>query len=206
MLCNNIYMGIKETHIQDEKALRQIRRLSLPLLILLSIALGLIVLIQIPEVFALLFFFHGNGTWHAAVSCSASGINLSIFASPGHSQDVMVESLSFGQRSALALPAALCAICGGVAIFHLRQLFALYSRGAVFTEGNIRHIKRFGLWLAVAGILVNGAGRVFFVVTGQHAHGIANALMAVICGGMIYVVARVMDLGRQADEERKEFI
>jgi len=206
MLFHNISMNIKETPIPDEKALRQIRRLSRPLLILLSVALGLLILVQIPQIVALLFFFHGNGTWHAAVSSSASGINLSIFARPDHSPDVMVELLSFGQRSVLALLGALCAVCGGMAIFHLRQLFALYCRGDVFTEDNIRHIKRFGLWLAVAGVVVNGAGRVFFVVTGQHAHGIANAAMAVICGGMIYVVAWVMDLGRQADEERKGFI
>jgi len=199
-------MNIQKTPMPDEKAIRQVRHLSRPFLILLSIALALVVLIQIPQIIALLFFFHGNGAWHAVVSCSASGINLSIFARPDHSPDVMVESLSFGQRSVLALLAALCAVCGGMAIFHLRQLFALYCRGAVFTEDNIRHIKRFGLWLAVAGVAVNGAGRVFFVVTGQHAHGIANAAMAVIFGGMIYVVGWVMDLGRQADEERKGFI
>jgi len=192
--------------MQGEKALRQVRRLSRPFLILLSIALALIVLVQIPQIVVLLFFFHGGGAWHAAVSCSGSGINLSIFSGPGHSPDVLVESLSFGRRSVLALLAALCTVCAGMAIFHLRQLFALYSRGAVFTEDNIRHIKRFGLWFALAGVVVNAAGHVFFVVTGQHAHGIANAVMAVIYGGMIYVVAWVMDLGRQADEERKGFI
>jgi len=199
-------MDIRDIPIQDEKTLRQVRRLSRPFLILLSIALGLVVLVQIPEIAALLFFFHGNGAWHAAVSCSASGINLSIFANPGRSPDVLLESLSFGERSVLALIAALCAMCGGLAIFHLRQLFALYSRGTVFGEDNIHHIKQFGLWFVVAGIVVNGAGRVFFAVTGQHAHGIANAAMAAICGGMIYIIARVMDLGRQADEERKGFI
>jgi hypothetical protein len=198
-------MNMNEMPIADG-TLRQVRRLSRPFLILLSIALGLIVLVQIPEIVALLFFFHGDGTWRAAVSSSASGINLSIFASPDLSPDVMLESLSFGQRSALALLAVLCTISGGVAIFHLRQLFALYCRGEVFTEDNIRHIKRFGLWLVVAAIVVNGAGRVFFVVTGQHSHGTANGAMALIYGGMTWVVARVMELGRQADEERKGFI
>ena len=203
---HNASMNTKQTPAADENALRQVRRLSRPFLILLSVALGLLVLVQIPEIVALLFFFHGDGAWHAAVSFSASGINLSIFAGTDHSPDVMLESLSFGQRSALALLAVPCAASGGVAIFHLRQLFALYSRGAVFTEDNIRHIKRFGLWLVVAAVVVNSAGRVFFIVTGQHSHGTANAAMALIYGGMTYVVARVMELGRQADEERKGFI
>ena len=197
---------MKETSLPSEKALRQVRHLSRPFLVLLSLALGLIVLVQVPEIVALLFFFHGNGAWHAAVSCSASGINLSIFSRPDRSPAVLLESLTFGQRSVLALMAALGAVSAGVAIFHLRQLFALYSQGAIFTENNIRHIKRFGLWLAVAGIVVNGAGHVFFAVTGRHPHGIANAVMAVIYGGMTYVVAQVMELGRQADEERKGFI
>ncbi len=30
--------------------------------------------------------------------------------------------------------------------------------------------------------------------------------MAVVYGGMTWVVARVMELGRQADQERKEFV
>jgi hypothetical protein len=190
----------------DENTLRQVRRLSRPFMILLSIALGLLVLVGIQMIVALLFFFHGDGAWHAAVSFSGSGVNLSIFKSPDHSPDVMLESLSLGQRSALALLVAPCIAVSAMAIFHLRQLFALYSRGAVFSEDNIRHIKRFGLWFVVAALMFNAAGLVFFIVTGQHSHGTANAAMALVYGGMTWVVARVMELGRQADEERKGFI
>ena len=189
--------------MSDEIALRRVRRFSRPIVILLSIALGLVVLVQVPEVIAMLFFFHRGGTWHATVASSAEGIGLSI---PGHAPDVMLESLSFGQRSALALLAALCAACGGLAIFHLRQLFALYSRGEVFAAANIGHIKQFGLWLAASGIVVNVADRLFPVITGQPTHGFANAAMAFVYGAMTWVVAHVMDLGRQADVERKEFI
>jgi hypothetical protein len=189
----------------NQHAMRQLQRLTHPFRSVLSFALGLLVLFQI-FVIIVLFFFHGSGAWHAAVSYSASGINLSIFASPDDSPNVALESLAFGQRAMLALLAAVCATCSGFVIFHMRQLFALYSRGVVFTEGNIRHIKRFGLWLVVAAVVVNGSGRIFFVVTGQHAHDTANAAMALIYGGMVYLIARVMELGRQADEERNEFV
>lgn len=189
----------------DKNALRQLMRLARPFRSVLSCALGLLVLFQV-SVIGMLLFFHGSGAWHAAVSYSASGTNLSIFASPDNSPDVALESLAFGQRAVLAFLAAVCATCGAFVILHLRQLFALYSRGVVFSEGNIRHIKQFGLWLVVAAVVVNGSGRIFLVVTGQHAHDTANAAMALIYGGMIYVIARVMELGRQADEERNEFV
>ena len=188
----------------NDHSLRQLRRLSQPFVILLSIALGLVVLVQVPEIVAILFF-HSGGDFHAAVASSANGIGLSIWGKdppPG----VALESLSFGQRSALALLAALCAACGGLALFHLRQLFALYARGVVFADDNIRHIKRFGVWLALAAIAINASGWLFHMVTGEPSHGAANAAMAVVYGGMTYVVARVMELGRQADQERKEFI
>lgn len=111
----------------NETALPRLRRLSHPFVILLSIALGLLVLFQIFVV-GMLFSFHGGDAWHGAVSFAASGINLSVFAGPVHSPDVALDSLSFGQRAMLAFLAALCGTCGGFVIFHLRQLFALHYR------------------------------------------------------------------------------
>jgi hypothetical protein len=189
----------------EDTMLRQVRRLSWPFMILLTIVLALVVLVQVPEIVAILFFFHTGDAWHAAVSASAGGIGLSVWGAnqpPG----VALDSLSLGQRSALALLAALCTTCGGLAIFHLRQLFALYSRGEVFAAANIGHIKQFGLWLVASGVMINVADRLFPMITGEPSHGFANAVMAVVYGGMTWVVARVMELGRQADVERREFI
>jgi hypothetical protein len=188
----------------DETALRQLRRLSRPFVILLSIAFGALVLVQTAFIIALLFF-HGSDDWHAAVGSSADGIGLSIWGKdqpPG----VPLDSLSFGQRSALALLTAFCMTGSALALFHLRQLFALYSRGEVFAAENIRHIKGFGLWLIAAAIMINIANRLFPMITGEPSHGFANAAMAVLYGGMTYVVAKVMELGRRADEDRRGFI
>ncbi len=191
----------------DHHASRQLRRFSQPFVILLSIALGLLVLFEITTIAAILFLFHGDGAWRAAVSFSQSGVNLSIgSASDQAGHGVALESLAFGQRALIALLGALCATCSGFALFHLRQLFTLYSRGVVFAEDNIRHIKRFGLWLVAAAIVINGSGRLFLIITGQPPFDTANAAMALVYGGMTYVMARVMELGRQADLERKEFI
>ena len=189
----------------DETVLHRVRGLSRPFLILLTIALIALVMVQGGEILAVLFF-RSDGGWHAAVRSSADGIGLSIFANPDRSRDVLLESLSFWQRSALALLAGLCATTGGLALFHLRQLFSLYSRGEVFAEASIRNLKRFGLWLALSGVMVNVADHLFPLVTGHPAYSFANAPMTLVYGGMTYVVARVMELGRQADQERREFI
>ena len=187
-----------------DKSLTQVRRLSRPIMILLSIALGLIVLVNVPEIVAMLAF-HESAARHASVGASEGGIDLS-FWGKGQPRGVALDSLSFGQRSEVALLAALCAACHGLVVFHLRQLFALYARGEIFVAANIHHIKRFGLWLAASGIMINVADRLFHTITGQPAHGFANAAMAVVYGAMTWVVARVMELGRQADLERNEFI
>ena len=188
----------------DDPALRPVRRLSRPFMILLTIALGLAVLVKGAEILAILFF-HGGDAWHASVGSSDGGIGFSL-AGRDQPPGVALESLSFGQRSALALLAALCTIGSGLALFHLRQLFALYSRGEVFSRGNVSHIKWFGLWLALAAIMINVTDRLFPMITGEPSHGFANAAMGVVYGGMIWVIARVMELGRQADQERREFI
>src|ERR1700685_69301 len=188
-----------------DDVLSRLRRLSRPFMILLSIALGLLVLVQSFEIAAILFFFHG-GAWHAVVSFSASGINLSVFADSDHVPGVSLESLAFRQRAMLALLGVLCTTCAAFAISHLRELFALYSKGVVFDEMNVRHMKLFGCWLVVASVAVNLSGRAFFAVTGEPAHDTANAAMAVVYGGMIYVIARVMELAREADEERRAFV
>jgi len=190
----------------DANPLHRLKRLSRPIAVLLSIALALLVLVEVPAIVAILFFFDGDGAWRAAVSFSEVGVNLAIFASGDPVRAVPLDALGFGQRSAIAALAALCAACGGLAIFHLRQLFALYSRGIVFAAENIRHIKRFGLWLVVAGIAINGSGRVFFLVTSHHPDSIANAAMAIVYGGMTFAIARVMELGREADLERNAFV
>ena len=190
----------------DDAILRQVRRLSRPFVVIFTIALGLLVLIEALQLLALLLLPHGVGGWRGGLSASAEGINLSVVRSSDPVPGVALEALSFVQRAELAALSLASAICGGLAVFHLRRLFALYARGEVFAEDNIRHIKRFGLWLALSAVMINVADHLFPAITGQPAHGFANAVLALVYGGMTYVVGRVMELGRQADVERREFV
>jgi hypothetical protein len=190
----------------DDAILRQVRRLSRPFVILLTILLGLLVVVEAFQVLVLLLLPHAGGGWRAGVSATAEGINLSVVRSPDRALGAPLEALSFVQRAALAGLSLACAGCGGLAALHLRQLFALYAKGEVFAEANIAHIKRFGLWLGLTGLMINIADHLFSGIAGQPAHGFANAIMALVYGGMTYVVGRVMELGREADQERREFV
>jgi hypothetical protein len=188
------------------RALGRIRALSRPLTLLISIALGLSVVIPMAEVVVILFF-HQFGSPRALVSFNEWGIGLSIGNINLQSGALIpLESLGFAQRLTAAGLAALCATCVGIALIHLRGLFVLYSRGTVFAADNIVRMKKFGLWLVVTGIVVNVSGRLFVQVMGTPVQGTANAAMAVVYGAMIYVIAYVMELGREADLERKEFL
>ena len=199
-------VSIKETPVMDDAILRQVRRLSRPFVVLFSLALGLLVLIELVQLAALLLAPHGMGGWRAGVSASAEGINLSVVRATDPAPGVALETLSLAQRAELAGLSLLSAICGGLAVFHLRRLFILYARGEVFAEDNIRHIKRFGLWLALSAVMINVADHLFPAIAGQPPHSFANAVLALVYGGMTYVVGRVMELGRQADQERREFV
>lgn len=198
------------THVSEASppspAFRRIRVLSRPIFVLVSIALGILLLVRVPQIFAILFM-SGGGDWQAWISSSQTGLGLAISresTAPG--SGVALASLGTGQRINLALLTAAGAACGALMLFHLRQLFDLYARGIVFARASARHLKRFALWLAASAIAINISGRLFETITGTAPERIANAAMAVVLAAMIYVIASVLELAVEADEERKEFI
>jgi hypothetical protein len=196
-------MAVASDRAMSSAALERIRSLSRPIKMLLTGALGL--LVQIPQILAVLFLFHG-GEWRAWVTFSEVGLGLSIVRGAESEPGVALETLDFGQRLGLALLAAACAGCSALMLFHLRQLFGLFTRGAVFARANARHLQGFALWLAAAAIAANVSGRLYQVITDTAPSGLANAALAIVIGAMIYVIGRVMELAAEADEERKDFI
>lgn len=193
--------------VPDPRALRRIRALSWPLLVLISIALGLAILI-VPLTFVALAGLPRFGSLHTFVTFGGMGVGvvfgeMSLQRVPGV---ILVEGLTTGQRWLLAAIALACNACNILALLQLRGLFALYSRGVVLSMSNVARIKAFGLWVALTAIVVNVAGRVFVRVLNEPVQGIANAALAVIIGAMIYVIGYVMELAREADLERQEFV
>lgn len=193
----------------EARALGRIRRLSRPIAILLSIALAFSIAIPVAQIAVLLFLANHLGSLRAFVSFTGWGVGVTVVGADQHLQSltrIPLDSLSIGLRLAIAGLAAVCAACIAVALNQLRRLFVLYSSGVVFAENNIRCIKDVGLWIAAAAVAANLSGRIFARITHLTPEGIANAAMAVVLGAMIYVIAHVMELGREADLDRKDFI
>ncbi|HEV2703662.1 MAG TPA: hypothetical protein VGV09_18700 [Steroidobacteraceae bacterium] len=165
-------------------------------------------IVPIYQVLIILFLAGHHDSWRAYLSFTAFGVGL--FAGPDmHFQSpvsIPVDTLSLQQRYAAAGLAALCATCNALVLSHLYRLFGLYCRGVVFSQANILRIKGFAMWLVAAAVATNISGRLFVRVTGINAESTANAALAVIFGAMIYVIAHVMELARQADLERKDFV
>jgi Protein of unknown function (DUF2975) len=200
-------MAMTHDSLPAPQALQRIRSMSRPLTVLLWIAFGLIILVQVPEIVAILFFFHHPDSLRAYVSFTDAGISLTI-AGPQTYEPALtpLDTIDFAHRAVLAACAALCAASCAMVLLQFRGLFSLYSRGIIFAQENAVRLKKAGVWFAVAAITINLSGRLFVRVVDVPRIGTSNAAMAIVCGAMIYVIARVMELGREADLERKEFI
>lgn len=192
----------------QERALGRIRALSRPLSILITIALAIAVVVPAAQIVVILFFPDHLGSLRSDLSFEGWNVGLGLGPEPHHPGDprIALESLGLEQRCAVAALAALCTACSALALIQLRALFVLYASGVVFAPDNIRRLKLFGLWLVAAAIAGNVSGRVFMWVTHATVLTTANAALTVVIGAMLYVIARVMELGREADLERKDFI
>ena len=90
----------------------------------------------------------------------------------------------------------------------LRGLFRLYAAGTVFAEANAKHFKRMAIWLiayAVTPFLsVSFLTLIDCVIDKAWFH---NAeLYALGLGFVLFVIAEVMEAGREIEQERDEFV
>jgi hypothetical protein len=87
-------------------------------------------------------------------------------------------------------------------------LFRLYSQGVVFDRANARHLRDTGLWLVVDG-LTPFLCHLALAATGYEidrrwAH--LGSLQEVVLGALLFVIAEVMKVGREIEEERSQFV
>lgn len=95
-----------------------------------------------------------------------------------------------------------------VLLFNLRRLFGLYAEGVVFGAGNARCIRWIGIAL-IANALAPGLGVLFLtslrlVIDHQWMH--ASSLQELVLGAVVYVIALVMQVGHEIEEERGQFV
>jgi hypothetical protein len=92
--------------------------------------------------------------------------------------------------------------------WNLSALFRLYGQGVVFARENGRHIQKIGLWL-IAAAFAPIVTVTILSVTGQavdHAWFHMQQVQELILGGLVYVIAQVMQVGREIEEDRSQFI
>lgn len=121
---------------------------------------------------------------------------------------VPVSSLPLLQRLA-HLPVGLIDFTPILAIFlGLRRLFGLYARGVVFGAENARCLRWIGVAL-IANAAAPGVGVLFLaslrlVVDRNWLHG--SSVQELVLGAIVYVIALVMQVGRELEEERSQFV
>ena len=92
--------------------------------------------------------------------------------------------------------------------WNLRRLFGLYARGVVFAPDNARSLKHVGAALIVIA-LAPWLGHAFLsslhlAIDQAWAHG--SSLQELVLGAIVFVIAQVMQLGRELEEERSQFV
>ena len=92
--------------------------------------------------------------------------------------------------------------------WNLRRLFGLYARGVVFAPDNARRLKHAGAALIVLGVapLLNHAFLTSLGVAIDQIWIRPSDLQELILGVVVCVIAQVMQLGRELEEERGQFI
>lgn len=131
-----------------------------------------------------------------------------VWIGTGPPDSVAFHSLSLPHRMAYAAIGAVRIAPSLMIFWHLRALFGLYGRGEVFGRANGRHLGQIGVWLcvyAVSPLLCH----VFLSATGYEIdknwmH--LSSLQAFVLGLLVFVIAQVMQVGREIEEDRKAFI
>jgi hypothetical protein len=92
--------------------------------------------------------------------------------------------------------------------WHLRALFGLYARGVVFAGENATHLKRIGLWLIACPFANYAADTLFWLAGGADKAGWLHVfqVQALVLGAIVYVIAQVMEFGREIEQEKDSFI
>jgi len=93
-------------------------------------------------------------------------------------------------------------------MYHLRGLFRLYAQGIVFAEENARAFKRMGQWLIAYAVTPFLSVQVLILIDlAIDRAWFHNAeLYALGLGCVLFVIAEVMEAGREIEQERDEFV
>jgi hypothetical protein len=121
---------------------------------------------------------------------------------------VALSTFSGLQRTAGAVAGALLVAPTAYILFQLRALFRLYAQGVVFALENALRLKRLGLGLLGYALAPFCANRIAWLV------GVSNdptwfhlyEIQAAVIGGLLFVIADVMQHAHEIEKEKEGFI
>lgn len=116
-------------------------------------------------------------------------------------------------RIALAVAGVILAIPAAVACKRVRDLFRLYADGQFFTMPNIECLRSIARALVWTGASMSLGGAVMHMVAALPKREIeitlgirGTDLLVFAVAGVVYAIAHVMELARDADQERAQFV
>lgn len=185
----------------EAPALKRIRRLSLPFEIIFVALAGIVALVYAATVLTALFYT--GEQFRLTENGPTLYLGNDAFA-PG---SIKISDVPLASRLIGLLPLTIIQGALFAAFFCLHKLFGDYRRGLVFTEATIRWMRYAGVALIVFAIapgvfqpLVRAAG--LRDEAWLHGHTIA----ALLIGASLFVLAMVIALGRQIEEEARGYI
>ncbi len=179
----------------------RLRRMSKGLAVLFAALMGLTVLTVILW-FVIGFFFGDH------LSIGADGVTLA-FPHPARAMPgrVLLSSQPFITHLAGFVDIVIASLPVFFVCLHLRGLFRLYAAGIVFARENAQHLKRIGLWLLIYPFAKFAANMIFRFAGGTDKTWFHGELVdALILGAIVFVIAQVMEFGREIEQDRAEII
>lgn len=185
----------------ESPALRRIRRLSLPFELVFAALALLIALVYIATIAAGLFYAGEN------FRLTTAGPTLYLGGDAFAPGSVKISDVPLGSRLIGFIPLTLIQGALIAAFYCLHRLFGAYRRGLVFAEEPTRWMRRAGAALILFALapglmqpLVQAAG----LMDRNWLHG--HTIAALLVGGALFVLASVITLGREIEEEGEGYI
>jgi len=185
----------------EAPALRRIRHLSLPFELIFAALALLVAAIYLATIFAALFYTGEN------FRLTENGPTLYLGDDAFAPGSIKISDVPFTSRLVGLLPLTIIHGALIAAFFCLHKLFAGYRRGLVFTETAINWMRRAGVALivfAIAPALFQPLVRAVGLRDEAWLHG--HTIAALLIGAALFVLASVIALGRQIEEESKGYI
>jgi len=185
----------------EAPALTRIKHLSLPFELLFAALAGLVALVYLATLFVALFYTGEN------FRLTTEGPTLYLGNDAFATGSVAISDVPLASRLIGFVPLTIIqgALIG--ALYGLHRLFGAYRRGVVFAEEPVRWMRRAGALLIVFAIapglfqpLVRAAG----LMDRAWLHG--HTIAALLVGGALFVLARVIALGREIEKEGEGYI